>query len=96
MVCEPTASPEVEKVAVVTPALVATVPVPIKVAPSEKVTVPLGVPEPGALMLTVAVNVTSSPLTEELGLPVTVVVVAAWLTVWAVEPELPAMLLSPP
>ena len=58
MVCEPTVSPEVEKVEVVTPALVETVPVPIKVAPSKKVTVPLGMPEPGALTLTVAVMVT--------------------------------------
>ena len=96
MVWLPTTRLEVETAAVVTPPLVETVPVPIGVTPSENVTVPLGVPEPGALTLTVAVKVTASPLTEELGLPVSVVVVAAWLTVWAVEPELPAKLLSPP
>ena len=45
------------------------------VAPSLKVTVPVGVPEPGAFALTVAVNVTDWPNTDGLT-EVAVVVVA--------------------
>ena len=44
-------------------------PVPIGVAPSRKVTVPVGIPTPGAIALTVTVNVTDCPgvlgLTDE-------------------------------
>src|SRR6266516_4835510 len=46
------------------------------------VTVPLGVPAPGATAATVAVNVTDWPETEGLTDEVTVVVVSALLTVW--------------
>ena len=42
------------------------VPVPRVVEPSRNVTVPVGVPEPGALAVTVAVNVTDWPNTEGL------------------------------
>src|ERR1051326_6871402 len=42
------------------------VPVPRVVAPSLKVTVPVGVPLPGAVAVTVAVNVTDWPETEGL------------------------------
>ena len=42
------------------------VPVPRVVEPSRNVTVPVGVPEPGALAVIVAVNVTDSPNTEGL------------------------------
>ena len=40
-------------------------PVPRVVAPSEKVTVPVGVPLPGALALTVSVKVTAWPETDD-------------------------------
>jgi hypothetical protein len=52
--CDPTDSALVLNVAV--PPL--SVPVPIVVRPSLKVTLPLGVPAPGAVALTVAVKVT--------------------------------------
>ena len=58
------------------------VPVPSVVEPSRKLTVPVGVPLPGATALTVAVKVTDSPKTEGLSDEVTLLVVAAWLTVW--------------
>ena len=45
-------------------------------------TVPIRVPEPGATALTVAVNVTDWPKTDELAEEVTVVVVEAWFTAW--------------
>ena len=51
------------------------------VAPSLKVTVPVGVPEPGALALTVAVKVTDWPKTEGLDEEATAVVVLSLLTV---------------
>ena len=40
------------------------VPLPKKLAPSKKRTVPVGVPEPGEFAVTVAVNVTESPKFE--------------------------------
>ena len=40
---------------------VLSVPMPSDVAPSRKVTVPVGVPVPGPVRATVAVNVTDSP-----------------------------------
>src|ERR1043166_3464338 len=58
------------------------VPVPKVVAPSLKVTVPVGVPLPGAGALTVAVKVTGWPDTEGLTEEATVVVVLAAFTVW--------------
>ncbi len=81
---------------VATPAL--SVPVPNVAAPSLKVTVPLGVPLPGATAATVAVKVTDCPNTEGLAEEATVVVVPAALTVW-VKGEavlsLPTKLASP-
>src|SRR6516164_6764232 len=53
----PAASEEVAKVALPEFNVV----VPSVVAPSKKVTVPVGVPDPGATALTVAVNVTDCP-----------------------------------
>ena len=50
------------------------------VAPSVKVTVPVGVPVAGATAATVAVNVTACPNTEGLGAEVTVVLLAALFT----------------
>jgi hypothetical protein len=58
-----------------------TVPVPRVVVPSKKVTVPVGVPAPGALAVTVAVNVTARPKTELVGEAAVVVVVEAVFTV---------------
>jgi hypothetical protein len=56
-----------------------------------KVTLPVGVPEPGGLALTVAVNVTDWPKTEEEGAPLTEVVVLAWLTTCGVAELLPLL-----
>jgi hypothetical protein len=64
---------------VATPPL--SVPVPSVVLPSVKVTVPVGVPAPGELALTVAVSVTAWPKTAEVGEVLSAVVVAARLTV---------------
>ena len=47
-----------------------------------KRTVPVGVPEPGALAVTVAVNVTDWPKTDGLAVVATLVVVLALLTTW--------------
>ena len=51
-----------------------------------KTTVPVGMPAPGATGATTAVTVTGSPWTDGLGVVVTVVVVAAWSTVWVALP----------
>jgi hypothetical protein len=75
--CDPTARDDVLKVA--EPAL--SVPVPIDVVPSLNVTVPVGVPLPGAVVLTVAVNVTDWPNTDGFVDDATVVLVAAAFTV---------------
>src|SRR5579884_421226 len=85
MVWVPTARELVLKVAVVTPPLVETVPVPTLVAPSLKVTVPLGLAAafvPGEVMLMVAVNVTDWPKTDGVSDVDTVVVVSAGCTTW--------------
>ena len=50
------------------------------VAPSVKLTVPVGVPAPGAVAATVAVNVTTCPNTEALGDELTVVVLLSLFT----------------
>jgi hypothetical protein len=48
-------------------------------------TIPVGVPEPGATGLTDAVNVTDWPNTDVVGLAVKAVLVAAWETVtWTI------------
>ena len=57
------------------------VPVPNVAAPSLNVTVPVGVPAPGATAATVAVNVTDWPNTEGLADEVSEVVVLAMVTV---------------
>jgi hypothetical protein len=89
-----TASEDVLKVAAPEPF---SVPVPSVVAPSLNVTVPLGVPAPGATALTVAVNVTDWPETdgfaEEVGVAV---VVEAWFTAWETPEELLLLKLASP
>src|SRR5882724_11396325 len=82
MVSLPTASEAVAHVACALP-FNAAVPQPaIVVPPAWKFTVPIGVPEPGAVTLTVAVNVTDWPETDGLGEEVTAVLVEALFTVW--------------
>jgi len=72
------------------------VPVPKVVVPSLKVTLPVGIPAPGATAVTVAVNVTSWPEGEGLVDDIRMVLVDAWLTVWvAVDELLEANVLSP-
>jgi len=69
----PTERLEVDKVA--EPLL--RVPVPKRVAPSKKLTVPVAVPAPGETVATVAVKVTDWPTTEGLAEDVNAVVVLA-------------------
>ena len=78
MLCDPSASAEVENVA--TPP--ESEPVPIVVEPSLNVTVPVAVPAPGALTATVAVNVTDSPTTDGFCDDASDVLVEAVFTVW--------------
>jgi hypothetical protein len=65
--------------------------------PSLTVTVPVGVPLPGALAATVNVKLTACPVAEGFGVwPLIVVVVPATFTVWATPVEvLPAKLALP-
>ena len=60
-----------------------------------KVTVPVGVPAPGATGATVAVKVTGWPKTDGSGDEVTVVVVDACATVWVSVPVEVVKLASP-
>ena len=76
----PTASVLVEKVAV-NGAVADSVPLPMTVVPSRKFTVPVGVPAPGAVTVTVAVNVTLCPKTDGFTDDVRLVLVPALLTV---------------
>src|SRR5260370_28108315 len=94
MECVPTASELVEKVAV-NGAVADNVPLPMTVAPSRKLTVPVGVPAPGATTATVAVKVILCPKTDGFTDEVRLVVALALLTVtvtvttWVKLPELP-------
>lgn len=88
-----TVSAEVENVA--DPPL--RVPVPSVVAPSLNVTVPVGVPLPGATTAMVAVNVTDCPKTDGFADEMTIVVVLGTLTVCvSVEEVLVLKFVSPP
>ncbi len=91
----PTARAEVVNVA--TPPL--SVPVPMGLPPSRNVTVPVGVPAPGATAETVAVKVTDWPKTDGWTDEVTVVAVFALLTTCGLpvsDPVLPLKFPSPP
>ena len=92
--CTLTVKAEVDNVAMPpTP----TVPVPRLVAPSKNVTVPDGLPAPGAIAATVAVKVTDCPNTDGFGAEVRLVVVPVLLTTWVGSvPLLPLKLPSPP
>lgn|ERR1041384_6697882 len=74
--CDPTDSVEVEKVAWPEMRLLVT----SAMAPSLKITVPVGVPDPGATVLTVAVKVTDCPEHDGLADELRAVVVPALLT----------------
>ena len=87
MVCVPTASADVVRLAV-PPDRVA---VPKVVAESKKVTVPPGVPAPGAAAETVAVNVTAWPEADGFTELVTVAVLESRLTVWVIAAEVLAV-----
>ena len=91
MVWFPTASALVVKVAI--PAL--RVPVPRGDPPSRNVTLPVGVPAPGAITLTVAVTVTDCPYTEGFCEEVTVVLVSGLFTCWLTLPLLVVKASSP-
>jgi hypothetical protein len=72
------------------------VPVPNVAPPSRKVTVPPGVPAPGANAETVAEKVTDWPNADGLSELVTVAEVEALLTVWVIAAEvLTVKLVSP-
>jgi len=77
MLFEATASDAMDKVAVPD----VRVPVPIMLEPFLNVTVPPAVPAPGAVVATVAVNVTDCPKTEGV-VEANVVVVLALFTTW--------------
>jgi hypothetical protein len=70
--------------------------VPSRAAPSKKLTVPVGTPDPGASTVVVAVSVTDWPKTEEAMDEETEVVVAAALTVWVRAAELLAVKFASP
>ena len=79
MLCRPSAN--VELVYVAAPEL--SVNVPSVVLPSSKVSMPVGVPAPGLIGVTVPVKLTDWPYTEGLTDEVSVVLTPALLTVWA-------------
>ena len=83
--CCPCVSAEVWSVA---RPLLSSVPVPRVVEPSMNVTVPVGVPPPGAIALTTAANVVAWPAVAGLGEALTVTVVLALLTVCVTTAEL--------
>ena len=85
--------PSVEVVKLATPPDNVTVPSTLALLMSRKVTVPVGVPPPPALV-TVAVKVTDWPTMLGLSDDVTLVVVLP-LTVWVRDPELPLKFVSP-
>jgi hypothetical protein len=62
------------------------VPLPITVVPSRKLTDPVGVPAPGLTTATVAVNVILCPKVDGLRDEARVVVVLALLTTWDTAP----------
>ena len=69
---------------------------PSALAPSMNCTAPVAVPEPGADVATVAVNVTDCPSSDGFALLATVVVVVALLTVCAVPADAPPVKLASP
>src|SRR5947209_19900607 len=78
------------------PPTAAIVPEPSAVVPSKKVTVPPGVPDPGATKPTVAVKVTAWPKTDWPGEALTVIKVLALPTVRGVPVEMLELKLPSP
>ena len=66
------------------------------VAPSVKVTVPPGVPAPGATAATVAVKVTLWPNRDGLGAELTVLLLEALFTTWGLAESFPVELVKLP
>jgi hypothetical protein len=94
MVCMPGANEAVLKVAVVTPPVVVTLAgLPALLPSIRNCTVPLGVPLPGELTLTVAAKLTNWPATDGTAEAFTTVLVEALMTVWVKEPVLVEKLL---
>ena len=92
--CEPAASVLVVNIAWPEPFRVA---VPRVLGPSLKVTVPVGMPPPGLLAVTVAVKVTDCPDADGLAEELINVVVPAFFTVWVTVLEvLPLKVALPP
>src|SRR5438552_18726686 len=93
MLCVPALRAEVVRVACPLPS---SGPLPMLLALSKNVTVPVALPDPGATTETVAVKVTGWPKREGLLFELTDVVVLAWLTVCVgKEPVLAVKLASP-
>src|SRR4030088_574961 len=69
---------------------------PMLTPPSWKVTVPVGVPEPGGLAVTVAVKVTLCPETDGLTEELSAVVVGSWFTAWVRAAEVLVSKLASP
>ena len=93
--CAPTVSALVVQVA--TPATNVTPPHPaMAAAPLSNATFPVGVPDPGALAVTAAVNVTDWPNTVGFTVAVTTVVVGSAVTTWVMTAEVLAVLLASP
>jgi hypothetical protein len=69
---------------------------PSVVAPSLNVTVPVGVPVPGADAVTVAVKLTVWPNTEGSGDQLTDVLVLSWFTVWVSVEDMFVLKLASP
>ena len=89
----PTASDDVEKVALPPDSVL----LPMLMPPSRNVTVPVAVPAAGETALTVAVKVTDWPNTDGFTEELTVVELFPLLTVWVIVDEMLALkLLSPP
>ena len=95
MVCGPTPSAAVEKLA--WPAA-SSGPDPSAAVPSMKVTVPVGVPVEPAAWVTIAARLTDWPTVDVSGEAATTVVVTAWLAariVWTMVPLLAVKWSSP-
>ena len=67
-----------------------------EVTPSLKTTLPVGVPVPGEVAVTVAVKVTDWPNTDGLSAEATVVALLALLTVWVRVAEILVLKLRSP
>src|SRR5262249_62359713 len=93
MVWLPTVRLEVLKLALVTPPEVLRLPCPRLVAPSEKITSPVGVP--AALPVTVVVKVSACPNTAGLGAEASCVAAAGLVTGWGRVPTVPGRFVCP-